>query len=229
MHTFFRNSLLTGVVLMATASAFAEDQPNPFSLSGDLTFASDYLFRGYTQTGQDPAVHASLTVSHESGFYGGIWGSNATFDTSDANPDVHIELDYYAGFSFDVSDVNVDLGYVYYDYPSASDFDWDEWSAVTSWKILSWKIAFSDNYFGLDDTDSLYNELAVEFALPAEFALSLAVGYQDVEDTLDSYTVYDVGLGRSMFGLDWALHYVDTDGITDYKDDGLVFSVYRNF
>ena len=61
---------ITGV----PALAMAEDSPH--SLSGNVSMASDYLFRGISQTGGDAAIQGGLDYSHSSGFYLGTWGSN---------------------------------------------------------------------------------------------------------------------------------------------------------
>ena len=48
-------------------------------VSSTITLATDYDFRGITQTARDPALQASLDWSSESGFYLGAWVSNVDF------------------------------------------------------------------------------------------------------------------------------------------------------
>ena len=45
------------------------------SVSGEASLVSDYRFRGVSLSGGHPAAQASLTLEHDSGFYGNLWGS----------------------------------------------------------------------------------------------------------------------------------------------------------
>ena len=67
-----------------------------WSISGNATLASDYVFRGYTQTDAGPAIQGSLDLSHNNGFFTGIWGSNVEQD-----PEVPVNYDG-ASTEFDV-------------------------------------------------------------------------------------------------------------------------------
>lgn len=50
-----------------------------FAVLVDLTLASDYRTRGISQTQNDPAVQAGVTLAHSSGLYLGAWSSNVDF------------------------------------------------------------------------------------------------------------------------------------------------------
>ena len=52
------------VLALGAAAATAQAE-----VSSTITLASDYDFRGITQTARDPALQASLDWSTESGFY----------------------------------------------------------------------------------------------------------------------------------------------------------------
>lgn len=103
---------------LATASHQAEDTP-AITISGAATLASDYRFRGVSQSDEGIAAQAGLTVSHSSGFYVGAWGSNlagwGTFGGSNT------ELDLYAGFKLPVGEGTLDAGLTWYMYPSGLD------------------------------------------------------------------------------------------------------------
>ena len=85
--------------------------PTFASVSANVSFASDYIWRGMTQT-DGPAMSGGFDYAAENGFYAGIWGSNVNF-----NDGAGSELDYYFGYGFEVGGVGVDLGYVAFDYP----------------------------------------------------------------------------------------------------------------
>ena len=54
-------------------------------ISASLTLTTDYVFRGYTKTQEDPAVQLGLEYSHEldlsshTSVFLGFWGSNISF------------------------------------------------------------------------------------------------------------------------------------------------------
>ncbi|MEZ5498584.1 MAG: TorF family putative porin [Steroidobacteraceae bacterium] len=75
--------LLPLLAMLAIAAARAE-------VSSTFTLASDYDFRGITQSALDPALQASLDWSQESGFYASLWGSNVDFGTG---TDIQVEID----------------------------------------------------------------------------------------------------------------------------------------
>ena len=60
-----------------TAAAAPKEEPE-FTLSGNLTIASDYRFRGFTQTDYQPAIQGGVDFAHKSGFYLGNWNSNVS-------------------------------------------------------------------------------------------------------------------------------------------------------
>ena len=64
--------------------------PSFAAVSANVSFASDYVWRGMTQS-DGPAIQGGFDFEAESGFYAGIWGSNVNF-----NDGAGSELDYYA-------------------------------------------------------------------------------------------------------------------------------------
>jgi hypothetical protein len=66
--------------MSAAAPAFAQDEAaeeaeGPITISGGIAVVSDYRFRGVSLSDKDFAIQPTLTISHESGFYVGVWGS----------------------------------------------------------------------------------------------------------------------------------------------------------
>ena len=106
---------------MLPATAHAEDEPasEPITITGSVTLVSDYRFRGFTQSGEDPAIQGGITVTHESGFYAGTWASSVSFAGN-------TEVDLFAGYSKDLGGATIDGGLLYYLYPqhggSGADF-----------------------------------------------------------------------------------------------------------
>ncbi len=111
------------IVLAALAAAtpvFAQEAPpGEFQAAASAALVSDYRFRGVSQTDKQMAVQAGMSVTHESGAYVGVWGSNlagwGTFGGA------NMELDLYGGYAVEVGGMKVDLGLTWYMYPGGAD------------------------------------------------------------------------------------------------------------
>lgn len=141
---------MPAVVLAADAPAAA---PTP-AVTGNLTIASDYRFRGVSQTFKQPAVQGGLDYTHASGFYAGTWLSNVS-DKSFNNGS--LEWDLYAGFKKEVAaDTTVDVGVLYYYYPGAKfnlvtqdKYNNTEIYGAVSYKWLTAKYSYAvSDFFG---------------------------------------------------------------------------------
>jgi len=235
--------ILASAVALATmgfgigSSANAADE---VSISGNVTLATDYVFRGQSQTQEDAAVQGGLDLEY-GGFYLGAWGSNVDFGT-----DATAEIDYYGGYNFSLSeDLSLDLGYIYYSYAGESDLNFNEVKAALSWKDLTVGVNYSWDYLGQDpfgegDVDFFYYFADYSIALPADFSLGLHVALNSADgnanniafeaDGENEYTEWNASLGKSFLGVDFALTYWGTtiDGSNEYGDDRVVFSVSKS-
>ncbi len=116
--------LLGPLALFATQSALAQDGSRddgsgPLTVSGSAALLSDYRFRGVSQTDNNIAVQAGVTITHRSGFYVGSWGSNLAGWGSFGGP--NMELDLIAGRKLPVAGGTLDTGLVWYLYPGGAD------------------------------------------------------------------------------------------------------------
>jgi len=102
------------------APAWAQDTapPPPITVSGTVTAISDYRFRGVSQSDKEFAVQGGFTVTHESGFYVGTWGSNLAGwgQFGGANH----EVDVIGGFKKAFGPTTVDVGLTWYMYPGGA-------------------------------------------------------------------------------------------------------------
>ena len=87
--------------------------PSYAAVSANVSIASDYIWRGMTQT-DGIAVSGGFDYAAEGGFYAGIWGSNVNFNDSTGSGN-GAEFDYYFGYGFEMGGIGVDLGYVSFD------------------------------------------------------------------------------------------------------------------
>jgi uncharacterized protein (TIGR02001 family) len=115
----FAATLLAGTALAATpALADETDPPSEFTFTGGATLVTDYRFRGLSLTAGDAAIQGTIGVSHKSGFYAGLWGSNL----EDSDVYGNMELDVYGGWTGPLGGgFSADVGLLYYVYPNGHD------------------------------------------------------------------------------------------------------------
>ena len=146
-----------GIALLASsAGALADgyevaapapvDEGRKFAWSFNIGATSDYVFRGISQTDNDPTIQGGLDVSYGI-LYAGAWASGLDFGGTLApgdGLDAQVEIDWYGGikptWNSPLGTVNLDFGVIYYSYPGATDFlanvDYVEFKAGYSWSAL---------------------------------------------------------------------------------------------
>jgi len=245
------------IMLLGSANAFSEDwwaeTSDLKNFSATVTFATDYVFRGISQTDNKPAVQGSFDYKHPIGLYAGIWGSNVDDYVSKGN----IELDFYGGYGVELlPSLNLDASVIYYYYPgggSDPEKDYVEGHLGLDYTFkdlpLGPKIAggynYSPDFFG-EDGDGHYFSGRLDLSLPFEFTLYGLVGYQWVEgdqstgngngdngDDGYDYTHWRIGVSRPLLGFVLDLSYQDTDNANflgrSIADERVVFAVSRTF
>lgn len=205
--------LATLSLTLLTTSLFANDD----AVSANVTLATDYVWRGVTQTNENPAIQGGLDWSGDNGFYVGTWGSNVDFGDVE-----NLELDVYAGWSTELSNgLNLDLGIIQYLYfDNAGDVDFNEVYVGLSRSGVSGKLSYDI------DNKSRYIELGYDVEIGNEIGLGLHVGNYDFDEVGD-YTDYSIAFSKSFNSLDFGLGYYDTD--IDGLDGRVVFSVGKSF
>lgn len=225
------------VILSGTALAegwhggfTAPSEPRKLEFSASVTGTSDYVFRGISQSWEDPAAQAALDATYGI-FYAGIWGS--TIDFNDA-PKANAELNLYAGLKPVWGPVTFDLGVIYYAYPSAKDagaeLDYVELKAgysmespwikgLTSGTTIFW----SPDYSG-EVGDVITVESAASYALPKIGIVAPSLSgvwgtvYGDRDDGFvvginnkDKYEYWSAGLELAVENFTFDFRYWDTN------------------
>ena len=201
---------------------FAPGVISAAELSGNVTIATDYRFRGISQGDRSMAIQGGFDLEHESGFYAGAWASNVTFSGA------AIETDLYAGFGGEFNEsVSYDIGYIYYAYPeddTSPDLDYQEVYASISFSDATIGVAVSDDYFAKTGTFwYLYGEYGFDIA--ENISLGIHAGFNAFEDDEefaafigpadgnagDSYIDYSVSISTEQMGVEWGLSFIGTD------------------
>lgn len=208
-------SLLAAVASLAIAgTASAADDP-PFKVAFNIGANTDYVFRGVSQTNEDPSVFGGADATIGSIGYAGVWVSNVDFGNG-----TDLEYDLYAGVKPVVGPVTLDFGVIRYGYtdsPKGSGQTYWEGKVAASMPLgpLSVGVAayYSPDFFSATNNDkALYTELNGAVTIPnSKASVSGAVGHQHIEGPGD-YTTWNVGLGYALsdhVGVDF--RYFDTD------------------
>src|SRR3954466_15209885 len=103
----------SGIAAAQTAAPAPAPAPSP--VTGNITLASEYRFRGIDQTYGKPAIQGGFDYSHASGIYLGNWNSNVSQGAG--FPGGNIEMDFYGGWKKAFGDFGLDVGAIYYYYP----------------------------------------------------------------------------------------------------------------
>lgn len=204
-------TLLAAVGTLAlTGAAHAADRP--LGLTFNAGGATDYIFRGLSQTQNQPQVFAGADATIAKIGYVGTWWSNIDFgDSADT------EYDIYAGFKPVLGPVTFDFGGIRYGYiKDHNDWTYYEFKAAGSVPVgpatVGAAFYYSPNTTGPGKIKAYYYELNAGGAIPdTKFSVSGAVGYQQLEGPGD-YTTWNLGVGYAVndtVGLD--LRYWDTD------------------
>jgi uncharacterized protein (TIGR02001 family) len=219
-----KSCVLGAAFALALATA-AQADDKKLTLSGTATITTDYIFRGISFSGNEPAVQPSFTATYGM-FYAGVWGSNIELDGTS------VELDYYAGIAPTWKGFTFDIAGLYYTYPGAHDpvageLDYFELKTAVKYTFAEKLTIGISNYWspqfggGGDNADAL--ELGAAYAFSGKLfnffspTISGLIGWEWVENNFnyvgwDPYTYWNAGLTLG-FMERWSadVRYWDTD------------------
>lgn len=188
-------SILAVTMVLVSSSVLAE-------VSGNIGIASNYIWRGITQTSDGAATSGGLDWSHKSGAYAGTWVSNVGVGGG-------YEQDFYVGFAQD----NFDVGIITYAYPVTPNANFTELYASASFGPATVGINLT-----IDNADGNTGGVFVE----DDMYISVSA---DVTDTVSVYA------GSYMFDNDGLVGAGEVDyihfGVSVSKDD-FTFAIDKN-
>ncbi len=204
--------------LAMAGTAQAQSTPD-IDLAFNVGVTSDYVFRGFSQTNEDPAIFGGVDATIGS-FYAGAWASNVDF-----GDDTEAEVDVYGGYRTEAAGYALDVGVVGYFYvnaPGGADYDYVEVKAAASRAIGPYTVGaaayISPDFFGVDE-EAAYLEVNGAYAADNGITLSAALGYQALDVNAD-YTTWNVGIGLPLIsGLGLDIRYHDAD-VTSALSEG---------
>lgn len=209
--------------LLFAAPAMAQAEEPSFSFS--LTGATDYVWRGVSQSDNNAAVFATARVDWGH-FYGIVGAENVDFLGIDT------EYDFQAGWSAPVGPVTLDIGLVRYGYidaPSGVDLDTLEAKVAVSTTFgqatIGAAVFYTDDYFATED-DATYVEINGRYAIDDKWSISGAVAQQDFSG--GDYTTWNAGVSYAVAeNVSLDLRYSDTDLDNNDLADGRFVASFR--
>ena len=208
--------------------AFAQESDPAWGVSGSASVLSDYVWRGVSQTGGDPALQLEGFLEHESGFYAGAWATNVDFTGAGEEDDgIDWELDAIVGWSGTLGEgAEVDVFLSRVAFPGSRDgydYDYTELEVDLSFaEYFTVGVAYSNDIFNLGGK-GIYWFGGAEVPL-GESGIGLLVnaGHYDLDDAAgDSYNDYLVGLTREFGPIRAELHYTDTSSYGEELSENL--------
>ena len=249
------NKLVMGGVAATVLATANVSVANAGEIEANVALSTDYIFRGITQTNNDPAISGGFDYSFDDGFYAGVWASNVNFGSNSfltedengepalgSNSSTSTEIDLYAGWAGEISEgVELDLAYVYFAYPGDSGaLNYSEFLASVSFDDLTFGLIYSPDYFGSDSDAFIFN-VDYSVGINENLTLDLHSGYITTSDNDvvaagvgDNYLEYSIGLSTAAAGVDLSLTFHGTDISSSVEDEvgseeRIVFSIGKSF
>ncbi len=189
-------------------------------INGLVGVTSDYVFRGRSQTGGDPAWQAGIGYEHSSGAFGGVWASRVDFDS---RWDHELEIDYVAGFGRDLHrDWWGEIALRRYTYPQSPDplgYDYTEIGGMLRFRdLVTLSVAYSSGWSGYTTrgaarSERLFaTEVGLQYPVGHGFSATGGLGRLDIAGPSGGTSLYwnaGVACQYGRFTID--LSYYDTD------------------
>jgi uncharacterized protein (TIGR02001 family) len=212
--------LATAVASVLTSGIAAAE------LTANAAIASNYIWRGVTQTNDQAAGQGGIDWAHGSGLYVGTWVSNVDFSGLGDG----YEMDVYAGFGGEVGGLGYDIGVISYQYPVSPEFNFTEVYVSGTMSVVTLGLAYTvDAAHGNDaEKDPTSSGQYESGDMYVNGSIDFTAGKSDVSIYAGSYMFDQDGKDYSATG-------GATVGEVDYNHfgasigkDGFTFAVDKN-
>ena len=190
-------------------------------LHGFVTAGTDYVFRGVSQSNEEPALQAGLDYKLASGFFAGVLAARIEYPVTPFVPDPgNTELDAYVGFARPAGrDFAWDVALIHYHYPGAE-------AQNDAYQELGFNLHYRDvARLGLTASDDARTggssgwsvELELRQPIGRTFQASGTLGHYALTHSIwRDYRYWDVGVSSVVGPVTVDVRYYDTS-------DGAIF------
>lgn len=209
-------------LLILSSSNLASAQSSQNQVAASISLASDWVWRGLSQTEGGPALIGEVKWNHTNGLFAGAVAANFS---SDKNGDSGVVLVPFFGFNRTVGGINFDTGFLHREYVGASNRVIDEISVSTGFKIGSVGIrpgVFYDLHHYLPGHPTyLYVDGRTQLAQIGNtpVSLSLHLGTFNAKGSANDYSIWQLGLSALVRGITYAVKLSNAD--IDARRSGL--------
>jgi uncharacterized protein (TIGR02001 family) len=225
----WKPGLLAALLMTVCGPALA--QTPDWTVEGTAGVVSDYRYRGYSLSDDQPALQAGLTATHESGLYADLYVSTiAEYGVGGDGDGARIEVTGTMGWAGSLAGFDLDAAVAAYRYPDGDDVDYLEFPLQAGRTVgaVTWTlgVAYAPAQAALGDEDNRYGWAGLDYA-PETWPVSLTarLGYEAGAFAPGGKTDWTLGashsLGPATLGLAW------TD--SDATDGAVVASVFLSF
>jgi uncharacterized protein (TIGR02001 family) len=210
------------------------------NLTGSMMLASNYMFRGISQSANNPAVQGGITYAFPIGIYANLWGSNVDFFAPDGRR-ATVEFDTILGYRGGIGEnFTYDLNLARYNYPRARSANYNELNTLFLYKIIQLGWSYSANYAGTHASSNYYS-LNLIFGIPAEYFFNIQdVGFQTgighynfAKAAGNSYTDYNITLNKKITNIFTVIaQWTGTNGkakLSPYDDNQINVAISASF
>ena len=181
-HLTMSSKLLAVTLLVLSCGLWPEKAHAEWTANAAI--ATDYVFRGISNSNRRPALQGGIDYSNPSGIYAGSWASSVDF--SDGG-EAKVELDGYIGHAGRAGKSSWNVGWMAYVYPGARSslqYDTSRISAGLQYDFSSVIVGLYydriDNVFG--SGPGHYLETSFITPLREDVSLDLRLGRQRYSD-----------------------------------------------
>ncbi len=233
----FNKTIVAAAVALGSLSSFAAQA----EWSANASVTNNYIWRGLTQTTNEPAVQGGIDYASESGFYFGTWASNVQYAADDV---FSYEHDIYFGFAGEVDGISYDVGYLYYNYDGEAEFDFGEIYAsvgMGGFSVTGYLFTNTEADDVVDETGAtvLEYDFGNAYYISADYAFEVKEGVEmgfhvghhsgDFNEGFNgvpgSYTDYNVSVSKDGFTFMVSSTDLDDSGADGLDNDSVKFVV----
>lgn len=242
------------ILASAIAAAFvgsvahAEDAAPESTVAYNVGIASDYRYRGISQSQKDPALSAGADYTNNvNGLYVGTWLSTIKWiKSSTYGGDGPVEWDIYAGKRGEIAPgVSYDVGTLFYYYPnnnlSVDANTWEVYGQVGYGPAyLKYSYALTNTFGNANSDGSYYIDAGINQPLAEGVTLNLHAGRQVIAgagNSIYNYNDWKVGVTKDFGFAVGSIAYIGTDakessytwGNKFVGNDTVVVTLVKNF
>ena len=194
--------ILFCAMVCGTAIASSPSAKRIPNLSGNVTYTTNYLWRGITQTRDQFALQGGFDYESNVGLYVGTWASGVEFvGSGTVDRPAHQELEFYGGYRGKLgAHVDYDIGVIRYDYPGSNsdlNYDFNELAVSMGYQIGDLETRFSvnrSNDFWGGSGNATFVQASLGYQIDSNWSVAADLGRQTVSDNeafgAEDYNVY---------------------------------------